>query len=87
MVAVAEQASGSSRLSLIPALTCSHCQPKAADSERELRSESECRMSHSHDHRDCQALAPAPCHSDPNYLGLSASGPTEVQVLILIWGS
>ena len=37
-VTVAGQASGSdSRLSLIPALTRSHCQPEAADSEPEPR--------------------------------------------------
>ena len=37
------------------------------------------------DHRDYQARAQAPCHCDPDR-GLSASGPTEVQVLIMIWG-
>ena len=37
------------------------------------------------DHRDGQARAQAPCHSDPE-LGLDASGPTEVQVLFMIWG-
>ena len=46
-VTVAGQASGSdSRLSLFQALTRSHGQPEAADSEPEPRSESERQVSH-----------------------------------------
>ena len=62
------QAYGSdSKLSQIPALTRSHCQPVTADSEPELRSEFERRVSHGHDRSDGQALAQAqaPCHCDP----------------------
>ena len=109
------QASGSdSRLSLTPALTSSHCQPEAADLEPEPRSESERRVSHSHDRvRDVwvrdgpgqwvrdgpgrdgpgrwvrdgpgQAKAQVTYHSDSDR-ELNASGPTEDQVLIMIWG-
>ena len=65
-VAVAGQASGSvSRLSLIPALTRSHGQPEAANSEPEPRYEYERQVSHCHDHRNSQARAQAPCHSNP----------------------
>ena len=88
MVTVARQASGSdSRLSLITALTRSQGQSEAANSEPEPRSESKRHVSHGHDHSDGQARvqAPSPRHSDPAR-GPNASGPTEVQVLIMTWG-
>ena len=50
-VTVAGQASGpDSRLSLIPALTRTHGQPEAANSEPESRPKSERQVSHGHDH-------------------------------------
>ena len=58
-VAVAGQSSGwDSRLSLIPALTRSHGQPEAADSEPEPWSESEPLGSHGHDHRGSVTVRP-----------------------------
>ena len=47
-----------------PALTRSHCQSKAADSEPEPRSESERQVSQCHYDFECQARAQAPCHNE-----------------------